>query len=56
MRTEIEITKELQDALKKCAPETCNAECVASMSNGDCLFDYIDLEDEQFVNEFQRRA
>ena len=49
MTKEIIITKDLQRAYCECEPEKCDAQCIASMSNGDCLFDYVeDLNSEEF--------
>jgi len=41
VKGEIEITKDLQNAYKHCCEENCNSRCIASMSNGDCFFDYV---------------
>ena len=41
VKGEIEITKDLQDAFKNCDETVCNNQCIASMSNGDCWFDYV---------------
>lgn len=52
MTKEIEITKDLQKAFCECDAEHCGSQCIASMSNGDCLFDYIDdLDSSEFCEE-----
>ena len=51
MIKEIEITKDLQNAFLQCDPEICNCQCMASMSNGDCLFDYVRNMDENVMFE-----
>ena len=50
MEAKARITKELQEAYKNCSDENCNKKCPASMSNGNCFFEYVELTRDKILN------
>jgi len=50
MEIKARITKELQEAYRNCADDNCNAKCPASMSNGNCFFEFLDKNQKEILS------